>query len=179
MPQPLGNNSPETFLTPFNYILQVFAASKRQPLSSQQAAYLQPFMTDSAMDSYAALEKIAFASNFVLLPLTEIARENAKRDAPLIGLTKHWLLFATTSNGDAWLIRKHQSSTEVAFLDHQLGRNATALPLEIDFEQWLQLAYLMHQIELCMISPNIVEINNAFNRLHPELSKRYPYQLRH
>lgn len=179
MPQPLGNSSPASVITPLNIIKQAFAAAKLSPLSSQQLAYLQPFMTTSAVDSYACLAKIALATDFVLLPLTEIARENATRNVPHIGLTTQWLLFANAGNGDAWLIRKHQTSTEVAFLDHDLGSDATAQPLGIDFEQWLQLAYLMHQLEMCMISLTPAEVATAVNSLHPELSKRYPYQLDH
>jgi hypothetical protein len=175
MPQPLGNNSPESILTPPSQILQIFGSAKRQILSSQQLAYLQPFMSDIAINHYASLEKMPIAAGFALLPLTEIAKENAKRDVPMVGLTQQWLLFASASNGDAWLIRKHDNDTEVAFLDSLQGKQAIAQPLEIDFNQWLQLAYLMHQLEMCMISLSKADIYAALNRLHPELSKRYPY----
>lgn len=187
MPQPLGsnslgnnpprNNAHASLLTPVSKITQVFAVGRPQPLSSQQTAYLMPCMTAEAIALYASVEKIAMAADFVLLPLTDMARENAKRDVPLIGLTKQWLLFATASNGDAWLVRKHLQGTEIGFLNHAQGQAAIAQPLSIDFEQWLQLAYLMHQLEMRMITPTKAEVYLAMNSLHPSLPQRFPYNI--
>ena len=179
MPQPLGNNRPELMLTPVNEILQAFAILKPQTLSSQQMAYLHPFMCETAIAQYAALEKMALARHFVLLPLVEIALENAKRDLPLAGLTRQWLLFASSIQGDAWLIKRQSTHTEVAFVKGSEGKAAIPQTLGIRFEQWLQLAFLMQQIEMCMISPSAAEVLAALNCLHPALSQHYPYPLDH
>lgn len=133
-------------------------------------------MTDVEISHYAGLDKITLASNFILLPLADIALENAIRNVPLVGLTKYWLLFASTSQGDAWLIRQHALSTEIGFLDHNQSNQATVTVLGINFEQWLQVAFLMFKIETRALNPTRIEFEIALNSLHPELSIRYPYQ---
>lgn len=118
------------------------------------------------------------AGDFVLLDLAEMLNETAGRDHPMIDLGKTWWVIGTSGTGDAWLLRRTEFASRVAFLDHDQGTSAQGIDMGIDFMQWLQLADLMAQVEESTCSPpNVGEIALAMNSLSMGLSERYPYKL--
>jgi len=118
------------------------------------------------------------AGDFLLLDLPQVLRETADRDHPLIELGKTWWVFATAGTGDAWLLRRTESGSQVAFLDHDQGCDAQPIEMDINFAQWLQLADLMAQVELGISgSVNVEDIARELALLSDGLPARYPYRL--
>jgi len=118
------------------------------------------------------------AGDFMLLDLSHLLRETANRDHPLIELGKTWWVFATAGTGDAWLLRRTESGSQVAFLDHDQGCGAQPIEMGINFAQWLQLADLMAQVELGISdSVSADDIARELTRLSDGLPARYPYRL--
>ncbi|MDQ0036779.1 hypothetical protein J2W30_004554 [Variovorax boronicumulans] len=121
------------------------------------------------------------AGDFMLLDLSQVLRETAERDHPMIELGKTWWVFGTSGTGDAWLLRRTEHGSQVAFLDHDQGCDALPLEMGLDFAQWLQLADLMAQVEQpeqgIADSANADNIARELNRLSEGLSGRYPYRL--
>ncbi len=87
------------------------------------------------------------AGDFMLLDLSQVLRETADRDHPMIELGKTWWVFGTSGTGDAWLLRRMEHGSQVAFLDHDQGSGALPIEMGLTFAQWLQLADLMAQVE--------------------------------
>lgn len=121
------------------------------------------------------------AGDFTLLSLAQLLRETAGRDHPRIALGTAWWVFATSGTGDAWLLRRTEHGSQVAFLDHDRGTDALPAEMGIDFDQWLQLADLMAQVELTADGgsgpANVDDIAREMNRLSEGLPQRYPYSL--
>jgi hypothetical protein len=121
------------------------------------------------------------AGDFMLLDVAQLLRETAGRDHPPIALGTAWWVFATSGTGDAWLLRRTERGSQVAFLDHDRGTDALPAEMGIDFDQWLQLADLMAQVELTdhggSEPANVDEISWEMNRLSEGLPQRYPYSL--
>ena len=123
------------------------------------------------------------AGDFMLLDLSQVLRETADRDHPMIELGQTWWVFGTSGTGDAWLLRRTERGSEVAFLDHDKGCDALPIEMGLDFPQWLQLADLMAQVEQSdqgISSPanaNADDIVRELSRLSEGLPARYPYRL--
>ncbi|MFL9671343.1 hypothetical protein WIX39_030710 [Variovorax sp. AB1(2024)] len=121
------------------------------------------------------------AGDFMLLNLAQLLRETADRDHPLIALGTQWWVFGTSGTGDAWLLGPTEHGDQVAFLDHDQGTDALSIEMFLDFNQWLQLADLMAQVEhveQCASGlANVEKITREMNRLSEGLSQRYPYSL--
>lgn len=55
-----------------------------------------------------------------------------------------WVSFAESGSGDLWVLPRG-GADDVAFVDHDRESAATAEPLGIRLEQWVQLAWFMHE----------------------------------
>ena len=118
------------------------------------------------------------AGDFMLLDFSQVLRETTDRDHPLIELGKTWWVFSTAGTGDAWLVKRTDSGSQVAFLDHDRGCDALPIEMGIDFPQWLQLADLMAQVERGLSGlVNVDDIVRELTRLSEDLPARYPYRL--
>lgn len=123
------------------------------------------------------------AGDFQLLGPAELQSENTLRDVPRVGLGSDWWLFAVSGTGDAWLVRPPDGErSDVAFLDHDEGPEATAKPMQLSFERWLQLADLMAQVEgsdedVADVSADThsAVIEELLEMLGAGLSTRFPY----
>jgi hypothetical protein len=170
-------------LRPVGQIVAELGARRRVPASVPGSARgalaaALPAGFFSRLDDIGGQE---IAGDFMLLNLAQLLRETAGRDHPLIALGTAWWVFATSGTGDAWLLRRTERGSQVAFLDHDRGTDALPAEMGIDFDQWLQLADLMAQVELTdhggSEPANVDEITREMNRLSEGLPQRYPYSL--
>jgi hypothetical protein len=136
------------------------------------AADLPPHFL-SLVDDFGGQE---IAGDFMLLDLSQVLRETADRDHPMIELDKTWWVFGTSGTGDAWLLRRTECGSQVAFLDHDQGCDALPIEMGLNFAQWLQLADLMAQVEQLergISGPaNADDIARELNRLSEGLPER-------
>lgn len=131
-----------------------------------------------------------FAVDFRFLGPRDLVPENSLRECPKVGLGEKWWLFATSGAGDGWLLRCSMEAAEVAFLDHNRESKAEPELLGIEFNQWIQLADLMRQVERAEASSEAVLdaqfrlrpaarrlVKGALAAISPSLPTRYPYRV--
>ncbi|WP_160138692.1 SMI1/KNR4 family protein [Chryseobacterium sp. c4a] len=89
--------------------------------------------------------------------------------------TDHWC-FAGNGQGDHWLMDKEHA---IFFYDHDYDEKLQ--PMNIHFEQWLQMAYVIQQLDAYFsehedISESVREgFYDALNAIHPKLAENYPF----
>lgn len=90
-------------------------------------------------------------------------------------LPDHWC-FAGNGQGDLWFMDKEGI---VFFYDHDYDENLQ--PMYISFEQWLQMAYVIQQLDQYFDEfEDISELvrqrfYETLNAIHPELGENYPF----
>ena len=67
----------------------------------------------------------------------------------------------------------------VFYYDHDYDEGFEAM--EINFEQWLQMAYLLSQMDEMLDADSFnkdakAELIKALNLIHPNLSENFPYE---
>ncbi|MDR2234999.1 MAG: hypothetical protein LBE92_02650 [Chryseobacterium sp.] len=128
-----------------------------------------PF-SESYKNLVTAIKTTEIASDAILYNAVEAVNENKES-----GFAGYWC-FAGTGQGDRWLL-DHEN--KVFFYDHDAPGDF--MPMEINFGQWLQLAFLIQQLdqyfdEFETIPESVKkDFDEALNRISPGLSELYPF----
>ena len=153
-------------------------------LSSCDAIPDLPWKTPRAYRSIiASIGPQELAGDYRIPSGTAIEEENTLSDYPKLQLGLSWMVFALSGTGDAWILRLGSRVPDVAFVDHDQAQDAKPILLGLNLKSWLQLAYLMRELEqlekaIGEISPDIADhVRKELDRLSPGLSTRYPYKL--
>ncbi|MDR2221495.1 MAG: SMI1/KNR4 family protein [Flavobacteriaceae bacterium] len=115
------------------------------------------------------IKTVEITADFILFNAVAAVNENKDFDF------KEYWIFAGTGQGDCWLLDKYGM---VLFYCHDTEE---CLPMHISFEQSLQMAFLLRQLEEYLdqeeeITPTIkATIEQCLNELHPDLSSNYPF----
>ncbi|MGQ8868484.1 hypothetical protein [Myroides sp. TSA_177.3] len=123
-------------------------------------------------DLVTAIPTVSISSETILYGSVEATLENKESDHP-----SYWI-FAGVGQGDRWLL---DEKGQVFFGDHDVSPMQLH-PLDIDFQQWLQLAFLIQQLDdWCDAAYDIKQIEIAFthalNQIHPKLPANYPFEV--
>ncbi|MDR0230011.1 MAG: SMI1/KNR4 family protein [Flavobacteriaceae bacterium] len=117
------------------------------------------------------IKTVEISADFVLYSAVAAVNENKDSDF------KEYWIFAGTGQGDCWLL---DQAGMVFFCDHDIEE---CLPMHISFEQSLQMAFLLRQLEEYLdnegevTSTMQIAIEECLNELHPDLSQNYPFSL--
>lgn len=110
------------------------------------------------------------ASEAVLYHAVEAVNENKE-----FVLKDYWC-FAGNGQGDRWFLDKNGT---VFFYNHDYDE--TLEPMNISFEQWLQMAFVIRQLDLYfdehddISEPVRQRFYKALDAIYPELSEIYPF----
>ncbi|MBP2616311.1 SMI1/KNR4 family protein [Chryseobacterium jejuense] len=117
-----------------------------------------------------------------LIKTTEISSEailynavEAENENKEFILPDYWC-FAGNGQGDRWFLDRNG---DAFFYDHDYDEKLE--PMNISFEQWLQMAFIVQQLDLYLDEHNEVsepvrqKFYKALNAIHPGLSKVYPF----
>lgn len=152
---------------------------QRAAIPGSLLVQLRTVAPQNYLDVLRRLGPCEIAGDFQFLGLADLPGENALREVPRIALGVDWWLFAVSGTGDAWLMRQADGErSDIAFLDHDEGPEATAKPMHLGFHQWLQLADLMAQVEDDADVPaesRSAEITGLLEALSGGLATRFPY----
>ncbi|MDR6923706.1 MULTISPECIES: hypothetical protein [Chryseobacterium] len=116
------------------------------------------------------IRTIEIASETILYNAVEAVSENKESE------WKDYWCFAGNGQGDRWFLNKENS---IFFYDHDASDEL--LPMEINFGQWLQMAYIIHQLDDCYdeyeIIPQLIKetFYKTLNNIGPGLGERYPF----
>lgn len=119
-----------------------------------------------------AIPTLTLSSEAILYSSVEAISENKNRD-----YLTNWI-FAGNGQGDRWLL---DDKGLVFFGDHD-ETHMTLHPLAIDFQQWLQMAFLTQQLDEWYYGDyDMKQTNTAFiqalNQIHPKLAENYPFEI--
>ena len=143
------------------------------------------------LDVLSRVGDVEIAADFRFCTLEQAWQANELRDCPKCGLGTKWWAFATSGNGDAWLLSAaREGRSRVAFLDHDEESSATPRAMGIHLEQWFQLADLISQVERAedldrtltdsrhRTIPALARVLRArMNAISRGLAQKYPYAL--
>ncbi|RXM53304.1 MULTISPECIES: SMI1/KNR4 family protein [unclassified Chryseobacterium] len=110
------------------------------------------------------------ASEAILFNAVEAVNENKE-----FVLSDYWC-FAGNGQGDRWFLDKNGV---VFFYDHDYDERLE--PMNISFEQWLQMAFIIQQLDLYFDEYDYVSepvrksFYEALNLIRPGLSEIYPF----
>jgi len=115
---------------------------------------------------------VTLSSEAILYGSVEASLENKTSDHP-----SYWI-FAGNGQGDRWLM---DEKGQVFFGDHDVCPMQLH-PLNIDFQQWLQLAFLTQQLDNWYEGEYEIKhihsaFNHALNQIHPQLAEHYPFEI--
>ncbi|MGL6125861.1 hypothetical protein [Chryseobacterium artocarpi] len=119
-----------------------------------------------------SIKTIEISSETILYNSVEAVNENKEFKTP-----DHWC-FAGNGQGDRWFLDTHGN---VLFYDHDYDEKLQ--PMHINFEQWLQMAFLIRQLdeycdELDMITDSVKQnFYDTLNLIEPTLSQNYPFTI--
>ncbi|WP_330745947.1 hypothetical protein [Chryseobacterium sp. CP-77] len=142
----------------------------------------------SAVQNFPKVIAFPFSENYKRLvtqiKTTEISSEtilynsvDAVNENKEFNLPEYWC-FAGNGQGDRWFLDRDQ---KVFFYDHD--DDGKLKPMHIDFEEWLQMAFIIRQLDGCfdqydhIPEPVRQEFYKALNTIHPTLSDLYPFTL--
>lgn len=142
----------------------------------------------SAVQNFPKVIDFPFSENYKRLvtqiKTTEISSEtilynsvDAVNENKEFNLPEYWC-FAGNGQGDRWFLDRDQ---KVFFYDHD--DDGKLKPMHIDFEEWLQMAFIIGQLDDCFDQydhiPELVrqEFYKTLNTIHPTLSDVYPFTL--
>lgn len=117
-------------------------------------------------------ETTSISSETILFNTVEALSENKASD-----FSMHWI-FARNGQGDRWLF---DELGQVFFGDHDQQPMALT-PMHLDFEQWLQLAFCVQQLDDWLeadYDPERVALpfHEILNCIHPLLAENYPFEI--
>ncbi|MBB1150158.1 SMI1/KNR4 family protein [Myroides sp. NP-2] len=117
-------------------------------------------------------ETTTISSETTLFNTVEALSENKTNNG-----STHWI-FARNGQGDRWLF---DEKGHVFFGDHD-HQPMSLHPLYLNFEQWLQLAFCVQQLDDWLDAgypPERIAIsfNETLNTIHPQLAENYPFEL--
>lgn len=110
------------------------------------------------------------SSEAILFNAVEAVNENKE-----FVLLDYWC-FAGNGQGDRWFLDKNGN---IFFYDHDYDEKLE--PMNISFEQWLQMAFVVKQLDLYfdkhdeVSEPVRQKFYTALDIIHPGLSKVYPF----
>lgn len=110
------------------------------------------------------------SSETILYNTVEAVNENKD-----FSLKDYWC-FAGNGQGDRWFLDRNGS---VFFYDHDYDEKVE--PMNISFEQWLQMAYVIQQLDQYfdeyddIPAPARQSFYETLNAIHPELDENYPF----
>lgn len=110
------------------------------------------------------------ASEAILYNAVEAVNENKEFVLP-----DYWC-FAGNGQGDRWFLNKNGA---VFFYNHDYDE--TLQPMNISFEQWLQMVFVIQQLDLYfeehddISEPVRQKFFEALDAIHPGLSEIYPF----
>ncbi|SMO36131.1 hypothetical protein SAMN06265171_101295 [Chryseobacterium rhizoplanae] len=128
-----------------------------------------PF-SDSYKTLVTQIKTTEISSETILYNSVEAVNENKEFDLP-----DYWC-FAGNGQGDRWFLN---TDDQVFFYNHDYDEKLE--PMNINFEEWLQMAYVIHQLDMYfdeydnIPEPVRQEFYKTLNRLHPTLSDIYPF----
>lgn len=128
-----------------------------------------PF-SDSYQTLVTQIKTTEISSETILYNSVEAVNENKEFDLP-----DYWC-FAGNGQGDRWFLN---TDDQVFFYNHDYDEKLE--PMNINFEEWLQMAYVIHQLDMYfdeydnIPEPVRQEFYKTLNRLHPTLSDIYPF----
>ena len=120
----------------------------------------------------AAIKTTEISTETILFDVAEAQLDN--RDFE----NKAYWSFAANGQGDRWMLDENNA---VYFYDH--NDDEDFLDMQISFEQWLQMAFLIQQLDAFLelhdnISPSLEKaFNDSLNSIHPMLSENYPFEI--
>ncbi|WP_306352642.1 hypothetical protein [Flavobacterium sp. '19STA2R22 D10 B1'] len=93
------------------------------------------------------LRGIELAADFVVCNDVDLKEYNAFLHSESIEIKDKWTIFATSGQGDFWLLEKHQNN--MGFYDHEAENIYLTSIQSLDFnlEKWVVLANLVYQLE--------------------------------
>lgn len=127
------------------------------------------FFSERYKQIVTSIKTLEIASEAVLYSSVEAVNENKT-----FGLSEYWC-FAGNGQGDRWFLDQKE---QAYFYDHD---DEKMQPLEINFEQWLQMAFVIQQLDRYFEEfdevPERVQqkFYDALNAIHPTLGKNYPF----
>lgn len=119
-----------------------------------------------------AIKTIEIASEAILFNTIEAVNENKEFVLP-----DHWC-FAGNGQGDRWFLDK---SGNVFFYDHDYDE--TLHPMNISFDQWLQMSYVIQQLDQYfdeyedVSEPVRQRFYEVLRTIHPKLGENYPFTI--
>lgn len=118
------------------------------------------------------IKSTEISSETIIYDSVEAANENKDFHWP-----DHWC-FAENGQGDRWLLN---GSNFVFFYNHDGDERLE--PMYITFEQWLQMAFVIRQLdEYCNESETLEEsvkqrFYEVLHTIHPRLSENFPFSV--
>lgn len=118
-----------------------------------------------------SIKTIELASEAILYNSVEAVNENKESEMP-----DYWS-FVGNGQGDRWFLGQHD---EVLFYDHD---DEKLHPLPISFEQWLQMAFVIQQLDQYFDEydeiPEAIQQSfyDTLNSIHPTLGENYPFTI--
>lgn len=112
------------------------------------------------------------ASEAILYNTVEAVNENKE-----FVLKDYWC-FAGNGQGDRWFL---DGNGNVFFYDHDYDEKLESI--NISFEQWLQMAFVIRQLDLYfdehddISEPARQNFYDALKTIHPELRENYPFTI--
>ncbi|REC47483.1 hypothetical protein DRF67_10595 [Chryseobacterium pennipullorum] len=120
----------------------------------------------------ASIQTMEISSETFLYSVAEAVNENKE-----FQLKEYWC-FAGNGQGDRWFLNMEGA---VFFYDHDADE--TLIPMNITFEQWLQMAYLISDLDTCLedydeISESVRKaFYKALNTIQEGLAEKYPFMV--
>lgn len=157
----------------------VLTANEIQTILEQEKKAKQNFSNSISFpfpslyqDLVASIPTLTISSEAILYGSVEATSENKNADYP-----SYWI-FAGNGQGDRWLM---DEVGQIFFGDHD-ETPMSLHPLSLNFQQWLQMAFLTQQLdEWYDGNYNMKQTNLAFihalNQIHPLLAEHYPFEI--
>ncbi len=167
-------NKPASIIT-FNLLtlgeIQTILANEQKAKQNFPSSVSFPFSL-LYRDLVTSIPTLTISSEAILYGSVESVIENKDREHPT-----YWI-FAGNGQGDRWLM---DAEGQVFFGDHD-ETPMSLHPLALDFQQWLQMAFLTQQLDEWYNGDyDMKQTNRAFvrslNQIHPKLEENYPFEI--
>jgi hypothetical protein len=128
-----------------------------------------------------AFSKFEINPDSVLLDYNQAILENSYIQKNFSVIATDYWLFARTGQGDEWFVRTKDN--KIFFRDHDVGNYEINgfLNMQIDFTQFLQLSFLVKQLEDISEKSELLDIHKtafivSLNTIQESLFTNYPYR---
>jgi len=146
-------------------------------LADQQTKHPFPKAVDFPFPSFyetvvTSIKTVTLSTETILFNASEATHENKSTD-----FSTYWI-FAANGQGDRWLMDKEG---QIFFGDHDQDPMRLD-PMQLDFQQWLQLAFTVQQLDDWLdaaYTPEqlLLPFTAALNQIHPQLAENYPFEI--